>query len=340
MATQSLLLCSDPEAVGVLRETLAGLGIDAEVCDARETALDVLARRRFDPVIVDCDQIDADGEVLRKLRASAANKDVIALGIVRDDSQIRQVYSSGANFILHKPVSYDEAGRILRTARALVTRMRRRFIRLVVHTLAYTRLDGVDDCPMLLDIGEGGMAIQALEPLEPRRAFAVTFTLPGEAEEFEAVAATAWSDPSGRCGLRFLGMPPVQRERLKTWLARNGASGPGEAPADISLPGGPSVQLPVQVHPIIHSFLTILFDLGIVGTAVTVFVAIAYGTAQAQPPAGTTAAATGLLMCLAWLMYRYVFFGTVVMTPGGHAAAGVCDRVLAWHYNRCLEEES
>src|SRR5689334_205257 len=110
MSTQSLLLCNDPEAIGVLRQTLSELGIDAEVCEARETALDVLERRRFDPIIVDCDQIDADGEVLRRVRESAANRDVIALGIIRDDTQVRDVYSNGANFVIRKPVSYEEAG--------------------------------------------------------------------------------------------------------------------------------------------------------------------------------------------------------------------------------------
>src|ERR1051325_294311 len=249
MSTQSLILCSDSDAIGVIRQTLNELGIDAEVCDARETALDVLDRRRFDPIIIDCDKMDADGSVRRKVRESGTNHDAIALGIIRDDSQVREVYSSGANFVLRKPVSHEEAGRILRTARSLVMRMRRHFMRCVVDTLAYARIDGVDDRPMLLEISEGGLAIQALEPLEPRRAFAVHFKLPGEDEEFEAVAAGAWSDPSGRCGLRFLGMPPVQRERLKAWLERNGASGPGEAPIDISMPSGPSVHLPVQISP-------------------------------------------------------------------------------------------
>ena len=336
MATQSLLLCTDPDAVSVLRATLNDLGIDAEVCEARETALDVLDRRRFDPIIIDCDTIDGDLAVMRKVRSSDTNHDAIALGIIRDDSQVREVYSNGANFVLRKPLNYEEAGVILRAARSLVNRMRRHFLRCVVDTLAYARIDGVDDRPMLLDISEGGMAIQALEALEPRRAFAVHFTLPGEAEEFEAVAAGAWSDPSGRCGLRFLGMPPVQRERLRAWLQRNGASGPGEAPIDISLPTGPSVHLPVQVSPVLHQAIATLFDLGIVSAAVAVFVAITWVAAGAAPPSDKTAAATALLMCLGWLMYRYVFFGSVVMTPGGHAAASICDRVLAWHYNRTI----
>jgi len=249
---------------------------------------------------------------------------------------VREVYSNGANFVLRKPLNYEEAGVILRAARSLVNRMRRHFLRCVVDTLAYARIDGMDDRPMLLDISEGGMAIQALDPLEPRRAFAAHFNLPGEAEEFEAVAAGAWSDPSGRCGLRFLGMPPVQRERLKLWLERNGASGPGEAPIDISMPTGATVHLPVQVSPVVHQTISTLFDLGIVCAAVGVFVGITWGAAGADPPSDKTAAAAGLLMCLAWLMYRYVFFGTVAMTPGGHASASICDRVLAWQYNRTI----
>jgi len=337
MSTQSLVLCSDPDAIGVLRHTLSELGIDAEVCEARETALDVLERRRFDPIIVDCDQIDADGAVLRRVRESNANRDSIALGIIRDDKQVRDVYSSGANFVLRKPVSYEEAGIVLRTARALVTRMRRRFLRCVVDTLAYARIDGIDDHPMLLDIGEGGLSIQALEPLEPRRAFAVHFTLPGEEEEFEAVAAAAWSDPSGRCGLRFLGMAPLQRDRLKAWLERNGASGPSEAPIDISMPTGPSVHFPIQVSPILHQSLGLVIDLALVASAVTVFVAIAYIFVGPAAPPDKTLSAIALMMCVAWLMYRYAFFGTVVMTPGGHAAASVWDRVLAWQYNRSVE---
>jgi CheY-like chemotaxis protein len=337
MATQSLLLCTDPDAINVLRHTLNELGIDAEVCDARETALDVLTRRRFDPIIVDCDTIDADGAVMRRVRQTDTNHDSIALGIIRDDSQVRDVYSSGANFVLRKPVTYEEAGRVLRTARSLVTRMRRHFLRCVVDTLAYARIDGVDDRPMLLDISEGGLALQALEPLEPRRAFAVHFNLPGEQEPFEAVAASAWCDPSGRCGLRFLGMPPIHRERLKSWLEHHGASGPGEAPQDISMPPGPLVHLPVQVSPVLHHGMSIVFDLGIVSAAVAVFVAVTYLFAGEAPPTDKTASAVMLLMCLAWLMYRYAFFGSLSMTPGGHAAASICDRVLAWHYNRMAD---
>jgi CheY-like chemotaxis protein len=333
MATQSLLLCRDPDVLGVLRSALAGAGLGAEVCDGPESALALLQEGVFNPVIVDCDQLDAGGEVLRWLRQSQTHRDAIALGIVGDDSQVRGIYDSGANFVLRKPLSLEEANRTLRTARSLVKRMRRRFLRCVVHTLAYARLDGVRDEPMILDIGEGGLAIQCLEPLELRRAFALRFHLPGEREEFEAVAAVAWSDASGRSGLRFLGMPPAARERLGAWLERSGATGPAEVPLSPE-EASDRVRLPLQLSPLAHAIGGALVDIGVIACAVAAFALVTWIIADELPLRGALWSALLLLGCGCWLVYRYLFFGAVAMTPGGHIAAALADRCLAWSYNR------
>ncbi len=333
MATQALLVCRDPHVVGVLGPMLDKLGLGAEVCEAHDSALDLLAKRKFNPIIIDCEEMQAGSEVLRSLRESPVTRDCIALGIIGDDTQQRDAFALGANLVLHKPLSVDEAGKILRTARGLVSRMRRECMRYVVHTLAYVHLDGISDTPMLLDISEGGMAIQALEALEQRRAFAVRFSLPRDSESFEAVAAVVWADSSGRAGMRFLGMPAVERERLRRWLDDQGASGPPEpdAPED----SGERVRLPLQLAPTAHLALSVVMDLLIVVGAVGVFGAIA---ALATVPIAEDAGARALLLvAVCWLLYRYVFFGTLTMTPGGHIATALADRCMAWMYNRRLQ---
>ncbi len=330
MATQALLLCRDPQVVAVLGPMLRDLGLGAEVC-AHDSALDMLATRKFNPVIIDCEEMEASSEVLRSLRQSPVTRDCIALGIIGDDAQQRDAFALGANLVLRKPVTAEEAHKILRTARGLISRMRRECMRYVVHTLAYVHLDGVSDTPMLLDISEGGMAIQALEPLEQRRAFAVRFSLPRENESFEAVAAVVWADASGRAGLRFLGMAPVERERLRQWLDDQGVD-PQPEP-DAMEPCGPErVHLPLQLAPAAHAALSTVFDLLIVLAAVVAFGAVA---AVADVPVLENAATrTLLLVAVCWLIYRYVFFGALTMTPGGHLAAALADRCLAWMYNR------
>ncbi len=312
------------------------LGLGPEVCSVPDSAHLLLQHRKYNPVIVDCDQADADGEFLRRLRQSPENRDTIALGIIGGGFGLRDAFARGANLVIHKPVDSEEAGRILRTARALVTRMRRRFLRHVLHTLSYVHMDGLRDTPMLLDIGGGGIAIQALDPVEERRAFAIRFYLPGDPEEFEAVAAAVWNDASGRAGLQFLGMPAATRERLAAWLEAHGAAGPADlAPGDFPDDWtGQQVRLPLQLAPLAHTVCSLAVDLLIVSIAVGVFGLISWGiTGEATPVPGGGYAAL-LLGCVCWLLYRYVFFGTLSMTPGGHVAAAVADRVLVWIYNR------
>ena len=311
------------------------LGLGPEVCSAPDNALDLLQSRKYNPVIVDCDQMDADGKLLRGLRESAANRDSIALGIISDEGGVSDAFALGANLVIHKPVDAEEAGRILRTARSLVTKMRRRFLRHVLHTLAYVRVDGLGDTPMLLDIGEGGLALQALDPPEERRAFAIRFSLPGDGEEYEAVAATVWNDSSGRAGLRFLGLPVAARKRLKDWLAVHGAEGPADvSPDDVPPFTENQVYLRVPLTPTAHALCGAAVDLLIVAAAVGVFGLVSWAITAYVPPAPAGGYAAMLLGCVCWLLYRYVFFRGPAITPGGQVVAAVADRLLVWLYNR------
>ena len=335
VATQSLLLCRDPDVLCVLRPMLDELGLGPEVCSTPDNALGLLKSRKYNPVIVDCDQMYADGELLRSLRESPANRDSIALGIISDDAAVSAAFALGANLVIRKPVDAEEAGRILRTARALVTKMRRRFLHHALHTMAYVHVDGLNDTPMLLDIGEGGIALQALDPLEERRAFSIRFSLPGDPEEYEAVAAAVWNDISGRAGMRFLGLPVASRERLKEWLAVHGAGGP----ADLSPDGDPAwdevqVHLPLRLTPTAQRVCGSAVDVLIVAVAVGVFGLVSWAITADVPPAPVGGSAAMILGCLCWLVYRYGFFGGLSMTPGGHVVATTADRVLVWLYNR------
>ncbi len=93
--------------------------------------------------------------------------------------------------------------------------------------------------------------------------------------------------------------------------------------------------MPLQLAPAAHLALSRFFDLLMVLAAVAVFGAIAMAVTGGLPEnAGTPAL---LLACVCWLIYRYVFFGRLSMTPGGHIAAAVADRWLAWMYNHRLQ---
>ena len=73
----------------------------------------------------------------------------------------------------------------------------------------------------ILNLSEGGMAVQAMEILSPGAALALSFPLPENGAELQGVARVVWSDLSGRAGLQFINLSEFDRYQLRQWLGRN-----------------------------------------------------------------------------------------------------------------------
>jgi PilZ domain len=72
---------------------------------------------------------------------------------------------------------------------------------------------------LLLNLGAGGMAIQARERLEPGCLFSVAFSLPESESEVQSLGKVVWSDASGRAGLKFVAGAHLDRNRLQRWIS-------------------------------------------------------------------------------------------------------------------------
>src|SRR5512146_2541924 len=128
MAAQALLLCRGSQVLSVLQPVLAEMGIEASLCTDVSAARAMLLVRDFDAVIADCADIPEAPDLLQQVR-SASSKVELALAIVNGFDGMQQAFRVGANLVLWKPVTADEARRVLRTARGLVGGVRRRFSR-------------------------------------------------------------------------------------------------------------------------------------------------------------------------------------------------------------------
>jgi PilZ domain len=71
----------------------------------------------------------------------------------------------------------------------------------------------------LLNVAVGGVAIQAMETLDPGTLFSLAFTLPESDREMQGFGKVVWSDRSGRAGLKFVGISTFDYARLKSWVA-------------------------------------------------------------------------------------------------------------------------
>jgi len=230
MAAQSLVLCRDPEVLRTLCPLLFDMDMGVEICLGSNGASRILRRHRFDTVIVECDRDGSGFDLLQQLRADSPNQKTIAVGIVNDYQQMKEAFATGANFVLSKPISAEDASRILRFARGAISRMVRRFLRVAVHHLAHVDIEGMIDPAFMLDLSEGGMAMQCLTPVKIGQVLNISFLLPGKGLAVTGKGVVVWSDPTGRVGVEFDEISDEQRAALKEWVVKRLHQSPGDAP--------------------------------------------------------------------------------------------------------------
>src|ERR1700758_20133 len=234
MPLQSLLVSKDDYSAEVLSRALANFAIAVERFSELEIALHRLGEQRFDCLIVDFDDEDT---ALKLLQMATQPKPaaLLSIALLTNESSVRQVLKTGAKFILHKPVSSEQANATLRAAIALLRRERRRSFRVPVQAPVQVALPGGDRIEgIMLDLSQTGMDLLAAQPLERSAQIGLRFTLPDGSLEVDTHGEIAWANPNGQSGVRFLDLPESQVENLKTWLLANASEVPPEEPDPVS----------------------------------------------------------------------------------------------------------
>lgn len=233
MNLQALLVSTDDSAADVLGRVLPTFGMAMDRSSDPETTMARIQAQRFDALIVDFDDQEAAGEVLRQ--AKKIGSAPLGIALVADTAKVRDILSGGAHFVLYKPLSEEAAKAGLRPAAALLTRERRRAFRVPVQapveiTLPNERkLDGI-----LLDLSETGMDVLTAEAQAAKSLLAFSFQLPDGGPRLQAHGEVAWANPNGQTGVHFVDVPEALRDELKTWLkAAAAAAGTG---ADEAVP--------------------------------------------------------------------------------------------------------
>jgi hypothetical protein len=94
---------------------------------------------------------------------------------------------------------------------------RRRNSRIDIEPLVY--LTKTADTPgFILNLSEGGMAIQAMEILQQGKRIEFRFLLPKATGEISGAADIIWCDCAGRAGLKFSGLDEFHCVQLRRWL--------------------------------------------------------------------------------------------------------------------------
>jgi putative methionine-R-sulfoxide reductase with GAF domain len=71
---------------------------------------------------------------------------------------------------------------------------------------------------ILINVSEGGLALQPFLPLTPGSTTPVHFGLPGGGGVIDATGIVTWVGGSGRVGIQFVDLPQAARAHLRQWM--------------------------------------------------------------------------------------------------------------------------
>src|SRR5215475_978250 len=161
MTLESLLISRDAALLGVLRPTLEKMSVNVEVCPEIQPGGEILAKRKFDAVIVDCDDLQGGMDLLVNLRKTHSNSSSVAFAVLNGNTTTQDAFKLGANFVLQKPLTPLNATRCFNAALNFMVRERRRYFR---HPVDMQVRVGLPEQPELsakaTNLSEGGMALR------------------------------------------------------------------------------------------------------------------------------------------------------------------------------------
>ncbi|HEV2468174.1 MAG TPA: TonB family protein [Candidatus Sulfotelmatobacter sp.] len=120
MGIQCFLFSSDSASADAIRQVLAELDVQAESCPEAVAAVDKIAKKPFQMVIIDWDQQPEAGLLLTAARDRKAGERPINLAIVSDDASVPKALQAGANSVLRRPFIPSQVKDTLKTARDLI----------------------------------------------------------------------------------------------------------------------------------------------------------------------------------------------------------------------------
>ncbi len=122
MSYQALLFCQDEKTARTVTQVLSELDFKVEACSETFAAVKKLTSQAFEAVVVDCQNEENAGLLLKTARNSASNQTSLMVAVVEGQAGVAAAFRIGANLVLTKPIAIEQARGTLRVARGLLRR--------------------------------------------------------------------------------------------------------------------------------------------------------------------------------------------------------------------------
>jgi len=231
MMLQALVVSKDDQTTRTLIELVPQFGAVIAQSSAPDNAIERLEEDCFDLIIADFDDPETASTVIdgcRSLAASGQDLPVI-IAVLADARRIREILSSGAHFVLTKPINPERCHNIFMAALSVLRHTRREGPRVAVQAPVAIRLnDGSEVEGILLELSAVGMEVLVAQPLAPAAVVRLSLELPDGVARVDAEAKVSWGLANGQSGLRFLHLDQNQLHGLAACLGAHSHEGISE----------------------------------------------------------------------------------------------------------------
>jgi DNA-binding response OmpR family regulator len=199
------------------------MAIALQSCETVDAARKTVSGSTFDAVLVDCDDVQDGAAFLRYIRLAWTTRNAAVVAVLNGATAAADASDMGADSVLSKPVPPDSLRQIMLQIRQTLTKRAHTRVTLAVRVWV-TAGDIMERLAESFNISEGGIGLSLEEVIREDEVLSLRFELPGCKHRFLLRGEIAWADPTGRVGVRFIGMTPPATEELDMWLALHRAA--------------------------------------------------------------------------------------------------------------------
>ena len=216
---KALLLCRDPETVGIVSHLLREVGVETQTCESESHVLTRLASSKFEALVLDCDELAAWPETVKNARAVPPNQG-LPLFVIASGGRANVAASSLDDaFLIERPLVVSDIRSLLRTVYGRMIRSSQAYFRINVEIpVSLARAAGrVLQCSTL-NISQNGMAVITPVSLDTGEVLKLMFVIPHTDVVVSAEGTVIWDNAKGKAGIRFECSSAAAQARFLEWL--------------------------------------------------------------------------------------------------------------------------
>jgi hypothetical protein len=216
---KALLLCRDPETVGIVSHLFREVGVETQTCDSESHVLPRLASGKYEALVLDCDELAACPDVVKNVRAVPPNQGLPVFVIASEENAKGPVSSLDNAFLIGRPLVLSDIRSLLRTVYGRMIRSSQAYFRMNVEIpVSLARAAGpVLQCSTL-NISQNGMAVITPVSLDLSEGLKLMFVIPHTDVVVSAEGTVIWDNAKGKAGIRFECSSATAQARFLEWL--------------------------------------------------------------------------------------------------------------------------